>query len=252
MRLSGKVAIVTGGGQGIGRGIALALAREGALVTVAERNEETGRRTATDLGDVGAPGLFVQCDVTRRDDVRRVIEQTVAERGGVDILVNNAHDLRDLLKPLVETDEEHLRRNLDSGFMGTYYFMQECYPYLKERRGNVINIGSTAGFAGNESLFSYSVTKEAIRAATRVAAREWGKDGIRVNILVPNAIDTPQMQSFAPPEWFESMASQQTLGRHGTIDDAARAAVFLASDEAGFVTGHSLMVDGGSIIDAAR
>jgi NAD(P)-dependent dehydrogenase (short-subunit alcohol dehydrogenase family) len=251
-RLEDKVAIVTGSGQGIGRGIALAMAREGALVTIAERNEETGRRVAEELGEVGAPGLFVHCDVTRREDVREVVERTVAGRGGIDILVNNAHDLRDLAKPLVETDEEHLRRNLDSGFMGTYYFMQECYPHLKERRGNVINTGSMAGVAGRESLFSYAVTKEAIRAATRVAAREWGRDGIRVNVLCPAAIDSPQMQTFATPEWRERMAPHQILGRHGTIDDAARAAVFLASDDAGFVTGHSLMADGGSVIDAAR
>jgi NAD(P)-dependent dehydrogenase (short-subunit alcohol dehydrogenase family) len=252
MRLAEKVAIVSGSGQGIGRGIALAMAREGALVTVAERNEETGRSVAAELGEAGEPGLFVQCDVTRREDVRRVVETTVAERGGIDVLVNNAHDLRDLLKPLIETDDEHLRRNLESGFMGAFYFMQECYPHLKERRGNVVNLASTAGFVGNASLFSYAVTKEAIRAATRVAAREWGCDGIRVNALIPNAIDTPQMQSFAPPEWFESKAAEQTLGRHGTIDDAARAAIFLASDDAAFITGHSLMADGGSVIDAGR
>jgi NAD(P)-dependent dehydrogenase (short-subunit alcohol dehydrogenase family) len=251
-RLQDRVAIVTGSGQGIGRGIALAMAREGALVTVAERNEKTGRVVAQELGEIGAPGLFVQCDVTRRDDVRRVVTTTVEERGGIDILVNNAHDLRDLARPLIETDEEHLRRNLDSGFMGTYYFMQECYPYLKERRGNVINTGSMAGIAGRESLFSYAVTKEAIRAATRVAAREWGRDGIRVNALCPAAIDTPQMQAFATPEWQERMTPQQILGRHGTIDDAVRAAIFLASDDAGFITGHSLMADGGSVIDAAR
>jgi NAD(P)-dependent dehydrogenase (short-subunit alcohol dehydrogenase family) len=248
-KLAGKVAIVTGGGQGIGRGIALAFAREGALVTVADCNAETGRRVAEELGD---GGLFAECDVTSREDVRRVVELTVDTHGGLDVLVNNAHDLRELLKPLIETDEEHLRRNFDSGFMGTFHFMQECYPQLKERRGNVVNLASTAGFVGNASLVSYAVTKEAIRALTRVAAREWGRDGIRVNALVPNAIDTPQMQSFAPREWFESTAAEQTLGRHGTIDDAARAAVFLASDEASFVTGHSLMVDGGSVIDAAR
>jgi NAD(P)-dependent dehydrogenase (short-subunit alcohol dehydrogenase family) len=251
-RLRDRVAIVTGSGQGIGRGIALGFAHEGARVTIAERNEGTGRRVAEELAEVGTEGLFVRCDVTRREDVRAVVEATVAERGGVDILVNNAHDLRDLAKPLIETDEEHLRRNLDSGFMGTYYFMQECYPHLMKRRGTVINTGSMAGIGGRETLFSYAVTKEAIRAATRVAAREWGRDGIRVNALCPAAIDTPQMQTFATPEWQERMTPRQILGRHGTIDDAVRAAIFLASDDAAFITGHSLMADGGSVIDAAR
>jgi NAD(P)-dependent dehydrogenase (short-subunit alcohol dehydrogenase family) len=256
--LSGKTALITGSGQGIGRAIALAMAEAGADIAVIDRNPDTARAVAEEVRGLGRRSVAVPCDVSQRDQVESAVATTISELGGVDILVNNAHDLRDVDKSFMETDEAHLRKNLESGFFGMYYFMQECYPSLRERRGAVINIGSGAGVYGMAKFFSYGATKEAMRAATRVTAREWGPDGIRVNAICPAAVDTPSMTTWLEankdPELTASSVDVSTvpLGRNGTAADIGPVAVFLAGPAAGFITGHTLMVDGGSSMDAGR
>jgi NAD(P)-dependent dehydrogenase (short-subunit alcohol dehydrogenase family) len=232
------------------------MAKAGAHVSVVDLNRTTAEEVAAELGEHGKPGIGIECDVSQRDQVRHAVGQTISEWGGIDILVNNAHDLRDVRKSFLDTDEEHLLRHLTSGFFGAYYFLQESYEHLKPRKGKVINIGSAAGVKGLPQHFSYATTKEAIRAMTRVVAREWGPDGIRVNTICPAAFDTPAMQVFAPPslsdEQRSAMAAQIPLGRFGTTDDTASVALFLASDASGYITGHTLMVDGGGNMDAGR
>lgn len=253
--LDGQVAIVTGAGQGLGRSIAIALTEAGAQVAVADLNGDTAAAVATELAAYGKPGLAVQCDVSDREQVRAAIASTVQEWGRLDVLVNNAHDLRVVQTPFLKTDDEHLGRHLHSGLYGTFYFMQESYEHLKAAGGRVINLGSGAGVAGLKDHFSYAATKEAIRATTRVVAREWGPDGIRVNTICPAAYDTPAMGVFlerASAEEKAWMTSQIPLGRFGGGDEVASVAVFLASSASSYLTGHTFMVDGGANMDAGR
>jgi NAD(P)-dependent dehydrogenase (short-subunit alcohol dehydrogenase family) len=251
-RLEGRSAIVTGAGQGVGRAIAIKLASEGALVTVAERNEETCAAVAAELADVGAAGLAVVCDVSSRDDVNSAVAQTVAARGGVDILVNNAHDLRNVRTMFLDTSEEHLLRNLRSGLFGAYYFLQACHPYLKERRGAVLNVAAAAGVRGGDGYFAYAATKEALRATTRVVAREFGPDGIRVNAICPVAMDTPTVVAFTGGTMSEAMAESSPLRRVVLARDVADVAFLLLCDESAIITGHTIMADGGLNMDAGR
>ncbi|MEU9456680.1 glucose 1-dehydrogenase [Streptomyces sp. NPDC048277] len=255
LSLAGKVAIVTGAGQGLGRDIALAMARAGAQVAVVDLNPETAQRVAAELGENGKAGIAITCDVSRRDQVRAAVERTVSEWGGIDILVNNAHNLRVVQARFMDTDDEHLLRHLNSGLFGTYYFLQESYEHLKARGGRVVNLGSGAGVSGRQEHFSYAATKEAIRATTRVVAREWGPEGIRVNTICPAAYDTPAMKRFlsnADDEQTAAMTAQIPLARFGGGDEVASVAVFLASDASSYMTGHTLMVDGGATMDAGR
>lgn len=253
--LEGKISIVTGAGQGLGRAIAIEMAKEGALVAVADLNPTTAESVAAELAEHGRPGLAITCDVSKRDHVKEAVERTVAEWGGINVLVNNAQNLRVVQKPFMETDEELLLAHLNSGLLGTYYFLQESYGHLKAGKGTVINIGSGGGVAGLKDHFAYAATKEAIRATTRVVAREWGPDGIRVNTICPAAYDTPSMHEFlskASDEAKGYMTSQIPLARFGGADEVATVAVFLASDASSYITGHTLMVDGGANMDAGR
>lgn len=253
--LADKIAIVTGAGQGLGRDIAIAMTQAGARVAVVDINPETAAAVAEELGQYGAPGLALTCDVSKRDQVDATVAAVIDEFGGVDVLVNNAQNVRMVQKPFMETDDEHLLTQLTSGLFGTYYFLQASYETLRERGGRVVNLGSGAGVGGLADHFSYAATKEAIRATTRVVAREWGRDGIRVNAICPAAFDTPAMKGFlerTSDETRDWMLSQIPAHRFGGGDEVASVAVFLASDAASYMTGHTLMVDGGSTMDAGR
>ncbi len=247
---------MTGAGQGVGRAIALKFAAEGARVTVAERNPETAALVAREAEAFSHPILAVTCDVSVRDDVERAVADTVAANGGIDILVNNAHDLRDVNMPFTETTEEHLMRNLRSGLLGLFNFTQACHPYLRERRGVIINIAAAAGVRGGENYFSYASTKEGIRAATRVTARELGPDGIRVNAICPIALDSPAViahqERNGVTDSVAAMAAVSPLRRAVLGEDIANVALLLVSDEAAVITGHTIMADAGMNMDAGR
>lgn len=255
-RLAGKVAVVTGAGQGIGRGIAHAMAREGADIAVVGRTLYKLEAVAVELQHFGVRAIAVQCDVSRRRDVEDAVGAIGAELGGVDILVNNAQDLREIYKPLADISDEDMDRSWRSGVMGSLYFMQVCLPHL-HGGGKVINVGSAGGIVGAARYPAYSVAKEGIRALTRVAAREWGQLGINVNTICP-AADTPtseRMQHEHPEmaAMAESMVSMLPIPRRGRAEeDIGRVAVFLASSDSDYITGHTLMVDGGGFIDAGR
>lgn len=253
--LTGKVALVTGAAQGLGRDIAIAMTQAGARVAVLDLNGDGAVRVAAELSAYGPPGFAITCDVSVREQVDAAVAAVVAEFGGIDVLVNNAQDLRTVQKPFVETAVALLDAHIDSGLYGTYYFLQAAHATLKERGGAVVNLGSGAGVQGLADHFAYAAAKEAIRATTRVVAREWGPEGIRVNTICPAAFDTPAMQVFldrADDKTKQWMLSQIPLGRFGGGDEVASVAVFLASDAASFMTGHTLMVDGGSNMDAGR
>lgn len=246
-RLDGRVAVVTGGGQGIGEGIALAFASEGAAVAVLDRNPETAERTAAACEERGAASVAAECDVSSRPSVDAAIAAVVASLGGIQILVNNAHDFR-LGVPLEETTDELMERSWRTATLGTLYCMQACLPHLRERGGKIVNIGSGAGLDGDVGSASYVAAKEGVRALTRVAAREWGPLGIHVNTLCPFA-SSPRWEAFAAEHPGRAERTAQSLPlRRGPGDpelDIGRAALFLASDDSSYVTGQTLFVEGG-------
>lgn len=246
MRLSEKVAIVTGSASGIGKGIALAMAKEGAHVVIVDVNEEAGKQTLAEVNELQEGLLFIK-DISKKENVLDIVRQVHDKFGAIDILVNNAHVSRQA--NFVDTTEEMFDLSFDTGFYPTVNFMQAAYPYLKEAKGKVINFASGAGLNGQETQTSYAAAKEAIRAISRVAANEWGPEGINVNLISPIAL-TPGVEKWreGAPELYDQMLQGIPLRRLGDPEqDIGRTAVFLASDDAQYITGQTIMVDGGSI-----
>jgi len=246
-RLEGKVAIVTGAGQGIGRGIALVFARAGARVVIAELKEHRATRTADEIAAAGGNAFGIATDVSQQDAVRRMVDETVRRYGTVDILVNNAQAMH-ARTPIAELTSEQVDIFWVSGVKGTLWCMQNVYPIMKAKGcGRIINFVSSAGFRGEPGLADYNATKEGIRALTKTAAREWGRDGITVNCIAPGALSKRGQEFIArDPAEFERRNAEKCLPRLGDPEeDIAPVAVFLASDESRFVTGQTMFADGG-------
>lgn len=243
-RLSGKVAIVTGAGRGIGRAIAKLFAAEGARVAVLSLTPENVDRVVAKIEADGGTALGVPCDISDADQVKAAVDKVVAGYGGIDILVNNAFDPAVVQSSIVDLSVGQLQRNFDMGPIAYLRLMQACYPHLKASgNGRVINFASLAGVLGMPPYGPYDMAKEAVRALTRVAAREWGADRITVNNVLPIA---NTWGGDAPP-------ATNALARHGSPEeDIAPVVLFLASKDAQFLTGYSLTPDGGMIIDSAR
>ena len=191
-RLEGKVAIVTGAGQGIGRGVSLALVAEGAAVVLVGRTRDKLEAVAAEVGLRGGTALVSPADVGRRSEVDTVVAAALDRFGRLDILVNNAQTLA--YQSIRRLDEADLESMWQSGPMGTFRMMQVCFDALRQSRGCVINMGSGASILPRPAMGGYAMAKEAIRVLTRVAAVEWGRYGIRVNAVCPLA-DTPGMDS---------------------------------------------------------
>jgi 2-hydroxycyclohexanecarboxyl-CoA dehydrogenase len=246
LRLDGCIALVTGAGQGIGRGIALALAKEGAKVALAGRTIAKCEAVAAELKAFGAEVVPLACDVSVRSDVDRAVAATVEAFGGLDVLVNNAQS--SVQRSLEDTTDEDVELAWQTGALGTLYAMQAALPHLRERGGAIVNFGSSTAIEGNATFGSYAMAKEAIRGLSRVAAREWGRYGIRVNVIVPNAL-SPAAESFrdSSPERFARMQARIPLGRVGDPeDDIGRAVVALASDDLTYMSSQTLMLTGGA------
>jgi NAD(P)-dependent dehydrogenase (short-subunit alcohol dehydrogenase family) len=247
-RLDGRVALVTGAAQGVGRGIALAFAAEGARIAVVDLRRDGADATVDECGARGVDALAVTADVGRRADVERAVGEVLDHFGSIAILVNNAHDFT-LGIPLEETTDDDMERSWRSAALGTLYFMQACFAPMRDAGGGkILNIGSGSALDGDAGAASYVAAKEAVRALTRVAAREWGPHGIHVNTLCPFA-RTPRWEAFAEehPGRVERQAASLPLRRApGDPElDIGRAAVFLVSDDSSYVTGQTLFVEGG-------
>lgn len=244
-RLTGRVALVTGGGQGVGRGIALALAAEGAPVVVTGRREATLKETVGLIEERGGRARAVTGDVCERADVDRMVAATVEAFGALDVLVNNAQS--SVQRPLADTSYEDVELAYRSGPLATFHAMQAALPHLRETRGSVVNLGSSAAVKGDPTFASYAMAKEAIRGLTRVAAREWGAYGIRVNAVCPAAL-SPAAETYlaADPAYRARLLAAIPLGRLGDPEtDIGRAVAALVSDDMSYLTGATLMLEGG-------
>ncbi len=243
--LDGKRAIVTGGGQGIGRGIALALAREGAAVALVGRTESTLLSVAAEIGKPGGTALPIVADVTRPDDIRSCVAHTVSELGGIDILVNNAQI--PALGSILEVTDEAFGACWESGPLAAFRLMKACHPHL--RPGSVIiNLGSSTTVNPQPvGRGIYAAAKAATQTLSRVAAAEWGPDGIRVIAILP-AATSPASEAWrqANPAEYERSMSGIPLRRLGDPEDEIGPAVaFLCGPAASYITGTTIALDGG-------
>ena len=252
-RLEGKVAIITGAGRGIGRAIARRFAAEGAKVTVATVTQANVDALTTELNETHGAGtaIGVQCDVGELKDIKNVVAKTLEAFGQVDIAVNNAFELASGMHSTLDTTEDHFFRQMTTGPLAALRMMQEVYPLMEGRNGRILNFGSPASVEGFPGFAPYNMAKEAIRGLTRTAAREWGDKKITVNALMPVAF-TESMKAAVE----QGMASEEAgspIPRMGDMEkDIAPVALFLCSEEAGYVTGYSFHADGGFKIDAGR
>jgi 3-oxoacyl-[acyl-carrier protein] reductase len=252
MRLAGKVAIVTGGGSGIGRACAMRFAREGARVVVADLDGAAAQATAADIGREGGSGLSVVGDVAQDEDVATLLEQTVQTYGPPTILLNNAATTS--FGTLAESSAAELDRVLSVNVRSVWACAHVAIPLMRDAGGGaIVNMASITGIIGAPGMAAYSTSKGAIITLTRTLALELVEQGIRVNCICPASIDTPMLQaSFDRLEDPQAARARNVkrhpLGRLGTPEDVANLALFLASDEASFITGGTYVIDGGALL----
>jgi NAD(P)-dependent dehydrogenase (short-subunit alcohol dehydrogenase family) len=244
--LDGKVALVTGAGQGLGRGVSLALASEGASLGLVGRTAATLEGVAGEIADRGGKAVAIVCDVTSSEQVEAAVAETVAQFGTVDILVNAAQDYA--FGGLADIDLASVENGWQSGPMGTLRMMRAALPHLREG-GAIVNVSSGVASDGDPGgVGIYAATKAAIETLTRAAAVEWASEGVRANVVIP-FVKSPSVEIVlsSMPGAEEHVLSQVPLGRWGDAEtDAGRAVAFLCGPDASFITGATLVVDGGS------
>lgn len=246
-RLQDKVAIVTGGGQGIGAAIAEAYASEGAKVLITGRTFAKVEEIVGKIEAAGGEAIALEALAGDREQSEETVNRAVSEWGRVDILVNNAHSFTDYL-PLSDSKmEENCRIDFQSAFFGSLQLMQLCYPHMVQQGGgSIINMGSSFGIRCEPGFLAYAASKEAIRTLTKTGAREWGKDRIRVNTILPSALSPKARWYLEESGTYEAELAKVAMGFFGTPEDIAPTAVFLASDESNFVTGQTICAEGGA------
>lgn len=253
-RLERRVSVVTGAGQGVGRGIARRLALEGATVVIAEINRQCGEDVADECSEIGGRGIFIHTDVLSKESVEQCIAHAIESLGTLDILVNNAYAGRPPQR-LEAKPEGDFRLAMDASFFAALWSMQAAFAAMRAQgRGRIINLCSLNGVNAHPYSADYNTSKEALRALTRSAAREWAAYGITVNAICPAAV-TPAYERFrsAAPELSKRVLEQNPMGYMGDAEqDIGGVAAFLASDDARYLTGNTLFVDGGSHINGVQ
>jgi NAD(P)-dependent dehydrogenase (short-subunit alcohol dehydrogenase family) len=247
-RLEGNVTIITGGGKGIGYGLAQAFAAEGSNLVITGRTESRLKAAKEKLEkEYKVQVLPVTADGADENAIKNVVAKTIEHFGKIDTLINNAQVSKSGL-PLVEHTKEDFDLAINSGLYAAFFYMRECFPYLKESKGSVINFASGAGLFGKLGQSSYAAAKEGIRGMSRVAAAEWGPDGVRVNVVCPLAMTESLMEwKENYPELYAKTIQGIPLGHFADPkEDIGKVCVFLASDDASYVTGETITLQGGS------
>ena len=246
--VAGRVVIVTGSGRGVGKGIARHLGLGGARVVVAEWKPALLEEACAELGELGVDHLGVGCDVSDRSSIEAMVAATVEHFGRIDAIVNNAQSFRPMAA-LAEVSEDDVEVFHRSGVLGTLWAMQAVFPHMRDQGwGRIVNFASSMGITGGAGFAAYNASKEAIRALTRTAAREWGAHGISVNAVAPAAA-THKGEAATRSEGYRRFVEQCPMGRQGDPEtDIAPIVWFLCSDACRFLTGHTFMADGGAFM----
>jgi NAD(P)-dependent dehydrogenase (short-subunit alcohol dehydrogenase family) len=251
-RLKGKVALVTGAASGIGRATALAFAREGAKLVLADVNEKGGEEVLRIVKENDGEAIFVECDVTDVRAVEEMVKQGVEAFGGLDCAFNNA-GIEGEIAPTAECSEENWERVIEVNLKGVWLCMKyEIRQMLGRGGGSIVNTSSVSGLLGDPNHPAYAASKHGVSGLTQSAALEYARSGIRINAVCPAAIRTPMIERAleADPELsWENLADGHPMGRIGEPEEVAEAVVWLCSDGASFVTGHLLPVDGGLVAE---
>ncbi|TDL80042.1 SDR family NAD(P)-dependent oxidoreductase [Peribacillus frigoritolerans] len=248
MRLAGKVAVVTGGAGGIGKATAMLFAEQGAKVVIGDSNSEAGEKTAHEIREKNLPCLFVKTDVTDSADVQALMKTAAAEYGGLDILFNNAGVSNQSVK-IGDMETEEWDRVVDINLKGVFLGIKHAVPFMQQSGGgSIINTSSVLGMKGKKRMAPYNASKAGVIALTKNAALDYGKENIRVNAIAPGVIDTSIIDEWRNDDrrW-EIYTKSNALARIGQPEEIAKAVLFLASDDASYVTAATLLVDGGTI-----
>jgi dihydroanticapsin dehydrogenase len=246
MKLTGKIAIVTGGSRGIGFAIAKTLSENGATVIITSKDSEKIKKAESKISNA----FGIACDIKKKNEVQNVVNQTIEKFGKLDILVNNA-GIFPKIKQLHEIDEDEWNEVLDVNLTGQFRFTKETIPYLQKTSGCIINISSDAGLKAFEgfNVDAYSASKAALIVLTKCWALEYAKDKIRINCICPGVVDTDMTKPFLKNQKeIEFMNNEHPLGRIGQPEEIGKAVLYFASDDASWVTGAILTVDGGESI----
>lgn len=249
MKLGGKKAIVTGGGTGIGKAIALEFAGAGADIAICGRNVQNIEKVRDEIITLGRDSMAVSMDVRVKEDVDNMVQQVIDEFGRIDILVNNAGTNRPT--PVLDLTEDTWNLILDTNLKGLFFCIQAVARHMvKQKSGKIINISSTASMGANEpGQAAYAASKTGVNAFTKACAREFGPYGINVNAIAPGRIPTPLIYASRTPEQVEKLLetgkSAAVLGRLGTVEEIAHLALFLASDDSAFITAEIIACNGG-------
>ncbi|BAZ19197.1 SDR family oxidoreductase [Nostoc sp. LEGE 06077] len=248
---TGKVAFITGAASGIGRATALAFAREGAAVVVADVSEQGNQETAHIIKELGGQAIAVRCDVTRAEDVKTALAKTIEAFGRLDFAFNNAGIEPRKPAPTAEYEEEEWNQIIDINLRGVFLCMKHEIPLiLKQGGGAIVNTSSGAGVIGIKGSPAYTAAKHGVIGLTRSAALDYAAQNIRINVVCPGYIDTPMMGRFTggTDEGRAKVIAQEPVGRMGKPEEIAAAVVWLCSDAAGFVIGHAMVIDGGQTV----
>jgi NAD(P)-dependent dehydrogenase (short-subunit alcohol dehydrogenase family) len=244
--MTGKTALVTGAASGIGRAIALAFAHEGANVVVGDVNENGGKETVGLVEQGGAKGLFIECDVSKPEAVKGMVEKTVKEFGSLDYACNDAGIHNPLPEAFTELDENMWDAIIAVNLKGVMLCMKhEIPPMLKQGGGVIVNIASLGGLLAEPGSHAYTASKHGVMGLTKTVAFEYAKTGIRINAVCPAVIETP-MFAMAPPEVRQALLAFHPIGRFGKPEEIAAAVMWLCSDLSAFVTGTGVVLDGGA------
>jgi 3-oxoacyl-[acyl-carrier protein] reductase len=246
MRIKDKVVIITGSGSGIGKETALLFAREGAKLVVADVNDKAGEETAEEIRKNGGDAFYTHLDVSNREQVKQVVKDTISKYGRIDVLINNAGIIQDAL--VVKMTEEQWDRVININLKGPFNCIQGVVEQMiTQGSGVIINISSIVALYGNVGQTNYAATKSGLIGITKTLAKELGRKGIRVNAVAPGFIYTPMTASI-PENILDMMKEKTPLKRLGKTEDVANTLLFLSSDEASFINGAVISVDGGLIM----